>query len=65
MEALEYLGLAVVFLVGNLVVGVALILGLRTFSGQFISVYWLNDISLAVLSLLQALVFQCWRRETR
>jgi len=39
MEMLECLGLAVIFLVGNLAAGSALILGLRALTGQFISIY--------------------------
>src|SRR5262245_28062151 len=64
-EPHECVGLAVVFLVVNVLAGVVLILGLRALTGRFISIYWLNDVSLAVLSLLQALVFHCWRRTTR
>ncbi|OGK77854.1 MAG: hypothetical protein A2X52_10120 [Candidatus Rokubacteria bacterium GWC2_70_16] len=62
VEAVESLGLAAAFLLANLAVGIALIVGLRTLTGRFISVYVVNDAALAVLSLLQALVFQRWRR---
>ncbi|MGZ3489536.1 MAG: hypothetical protein ACXVBY_22075 [Isosphaeraceae bacterium] len=65
LETLECLGLTVIFLAGNLAAGSMLILGLRAFTGQFISVYWLNDISLLVFSVLQALAFYCWRRPTK
>ena len=61
---LECLGLAVVFLVGNLAAGVALTLVLRALTGRFISIYWLNDISVLALSLLQALVLQSWLRRS-
>jgi len=64
IEVLECLGLAVVFLVGNLAAGVALTLGLRALTGRFISIYWLNDISVLALSLLQALVLQSWLRRS-
>ncbi|MBI2529456.1 MAG: hypothetical protein HYV93_26140 [Candidatus Rokubacteria bacterium] len=64
-EALECLGLAVAFLVGNLAVGIVLIFGLRTLTGRFISVYVVDDATLAVLSLLQALVVQRWRGRSR
>jgi hypothetical protein len=43
---------------------VALTLGLRALTGQFISIYWLNDISVLALSLLQALVLQSWLRRS-
>lgn len=65
METLECLGLSVAFLGCNLAAGVALVLGLRVLTRQFVSVYWLNDISLVALSLVQALVFHCWRRRTK
>lgn len=65
LEMLESLGLTVIFLLGNLAAGSALILGLRALTGQFISVYWLNDISLLVLSVLQALAFHFWRRQAK
>jgi hypothetical protein len=55
----------VVFLVGNLAAGVALILGLRALTGRFISMYWLNDVSVLALSLVQALVLQCWLRRPK
>lgn len=61
-EALECIGLALVFLAVNLAAGAGIILGLRALSGQFISVYGLSDITLVALSLLQALVLQSWRR---
>lgn len=61
-EALELVGLAIVFLAANLVAGICLILGARALSGRFLSVYWVNDSTLGLLSILQAVVFQCWRR---
>ena len=64
-EALAYLGLAVVFLLANLTVGMALILGLRALTDRFISVYVVNDSTLAILSLLQALILHCWRERPR
>jgi len=61
METLECLGLVVIFFLANFAVGTALILALRGLTGRFISVYVVNDATLAVLSLLQALVFHRWR----
>ena len=61
METLECLGLVVIFFLANIAVGTALILGLRALTGRFISVYVVNDATLAILSLLQALVFHRWR----
>jgi hypothetical protein len=64
-ETLECLGLVVIFFLANFAVGTALILGLRGLTGQFISVYIVNDATLAVLSLLQALVFYRWRARSK
>jgi len=64
-ETLECLGLVVIFFLANVAVGVTLILGLRALSGWFISVYIVNDATLAVLSFLQALVFHRWRARTK
>jgi hypothetical protein len=65
MEALECLGLVVIFLLVNVAVGVALILGLRALTGRFITVYIVNDATLAILSLLQALVLYRWRARSK
>ena len=65
METLECLGLVVIFFLANFAVGTALILGLRALSGRFISVYIVNDATLAILSLLQALVFHRWRARSK
>jgi len=64
-EALECLGLAVVFLVVNLAAGLTSIFGFRALTGRFVSVYWLNDLSLVVLSVLEALVFHRWWRPSK
>jgi hypothetical protein len=61
-QTLECLGLAVIFLAANLAAGMVLVLGLRAVTGQFISIYGLSDITVAALSLLQALLLQHWRR---
>jgi hypothetical protein len=64
-ETLECLGLVVIFFLANFVVGTALLLGLRALTGRFISVYIVNDATLAILSLLQALVFHQWRARSK
>ena len=64
-EALELFGLTIVFLVANLAVGTCLILSARALSGRFLSVYWVNDSTLGLMSFLQAIVFHCWRRQAR
>ena len=64
-QALECLGLAVLFLLGNLAVGLVLVLGLRAVTGRFVSVYILNDVTLPIVSLVQALVLHCWRARSK
>ncbi len=59
-KALDCMGLVIVFLLANLVTGVALLFGLRVITGRFFSFYLLNDATLGVLSVVQALVFQWW-----
>jgi hypothetical protein len=58
----EILGLATLFLVANVALGLALVLALRQWSSAFVSAYPLQDVTLAILSLLQGLVFGLWRR---
>jgi hypothetical protein len=60
-QVLEALGIVVVFLGVNLGGGALAILAFRTLSGQFVSVYTLDDVTVVILALLQGLVFQSWR----
>jgi hypothetical protein len=64
-DVLESLGLGVLFLLANLAVGAALILGVRSLTGHFVSIYLISDMTLPILSLVQALVFQRWRERSR
>ena len=59
---LELVGIATLFLLGNLALGLAIILGIRNVTPIFMSVYVLNDTALVALSALQGAVFFCWRR---
>jgi hypothetical protein len=59
---LECVGTIVVFSVVNLVVGAALILGLRLLSGRFVSLYLLEDETWWILSALQGLTWSMWRQ---
>lgn len=59
---LELAGIATLFLLGNIALGLAIILGLRSVTPIFVSVYVLNDTALLALSALQGAVFFCWRR---
>jgi len=65
MQALECLGLAVLFLLGNLAAGFVLVLALRPLTGRFVSVYILNDATLPIISLVQALLLHCWRARSK
>jgi hypothetical protein len=63
-RALETIGLLTVFAATNLGLGVAVILAWRGLTGEFLSLYLLNDAVLGILSLLQALIFQWWWART-
>ena len=58
-EALESVGMIVLFYLGNLALGLTLALIARA-AGRFVSLYVFSDPTLALLSLLQALVFRHW-----
>jgi hypothetical protein len=58
---LECLGLAVLFLLANQALGIVVILAARAVTGGFVSLYTVSDVTLVVLSLLQALLFAWWR----
>ena len=65
LDALECVGLTVVFFVANLALGAALTVVVRAMTPLFVSLYLSGDVSLLVLSALQALVYQRWRRLDR
>jgi hypothetical protein len=59
-RTVECAGLALVFLLANLVLGVGLILGFRALTGRFVSVYILRDDTLVLFSILQGVVTRWW-----
>jgi hypothetical protein len=59
--ALEWAGLATLFLAANVAVGAVAILALRALTGAAISVYLVSDRVLVLLAALQAAAFQGWR----
>ncbi len=59
-RALECVGLTLVFLAANLAVGMLLILGYRGLTGRFVTVYAINDVTLVLLSILQAILLRWW-----
>jgi hypothetical protein len=64
-RALEAVGLAVLFFLANVGTGALLTVAARALDVGFISIYLSTDVTLLVLSLLQALVFQGWREARR
>lgn len=61
LDALEWVGLTAVFFAANLVLGALLTLVVRALTPLFVSLYLSGDVSLLVLSALQALVYERWR----
>lgn len=59
---LELVGMVMCFLLGNLALGLLIVLGIRSLTPFFVSVYVLNDTAIVVLSVLQGAVFFCGRR---
>ena len=59
--ALQLVGMSTLFFVGNLAIGLVCVLAVRGATGTFVSVYLLNDLTLAVLSAVQGVCFECWR----
>ena len=64
-RALDCLGLGLVFLAVNLLIGGLVVLALRLVTESFVSLYVLNDDTILALSLLQGLIVQWWREGAR
>lgn len=64
-KALECIGVMLGFYLLNLAVGIAGTLLWRQLTGTHLSLYYANDATLLGISLLQGLVFEWWRRESR
>jgi hypothetical protein len=64
-RVLEGLGWSALFFGANLLMGILAVGIFRVVTGQFVTVYGLNDLLLVVLSLLQGLWFQAWRAHQR
>src|SRR5262245_3528531 len=62
---LEYLGASAAFFVLDLLVGLGLVVALRSVAHVFISMYVLNGILVVPLALCQGLVFWSWWRLAR
>ena len=61
VKAAEAVGLTVLFFLANVATGALISVLARTLGLGFISIYLNTDITLLVVSLLQALVYQRWR----
>jgi hypothetical protein len=57
---LAWLGLTAVCFAGNVLVGMTVAHFVRTLTPLFVSLYLPNDLTLLMLSALQALLFQRW-----
>jgi len=64
-RVLDCLGLGLVFLAVNLLIGGLVVLALRLVTESFVSLYVLNDDTILALSLLQGLIVQWWREGAR
>ncbi len=64
-QALECIGLGCGFLILNLAIGILGVLALRSVTATFISIYYVNDLALVAVSLLQGILFFCWRAASR
>lgn len=62
---LECAGLALVLLVVNTAVAVAVVLVGRGLLGRHLSIYFADDPALPLLSLLEAVLFQLWRQASQ
>jgi hypothetical protein len=58
---LDCLGITLIFLGINLGAAVIVILAARALTREFVSLYHAADVTLLVLSLFQALIFQGWQ----
>lgn len=60
--AVETIGAAVLFFVANVTIGIGLVLAARRLTPVYLTIYEVSDLVLLIISLLQALVFETWRR---
>jgi hypothetical protein len=61
LRAGEILGAALLFWTANILLGATLALSVRGLGLGFVSIYVNTDLTLGLLSLMQALVFETWR----
>ena len=61
---LEFVGMFVLFFAANLGLGFLIVLLVRAFSQRFLSIYFLGNVLLLILSAVQAFVFQYRRKRS-
>jgi hypothetical protein len=59
---LETIGATVLFFVANLAVGATLVLAGRSYAYFYTTLYEVTDITLLIVSVIQALLVTIWRR---
>src|SRR4051794_13040539 len=59
-QLLEFAGLWTICLVANVALGGGVIIGFRALAQVFVSIYVLNDVSVVIVSALQAFVVHVW-----
>ncbi|HSF30466.1 MAG TPA: hypothetical protein VLK82_08355 [Candidatus Tectomicrobia bacterium] len=61
----DCVGLTLIFFLLNIAVAMFAILAVRALSGRFISIYMASDITVLIMSSLQAITFHAWRENSR
>lgn len=59
-QALECIGVGTVFMIVNVALGFLIVMAFRAAGAPFVSLYLVADPTVAMLSGLQAIVFQAW-----
>jgi hypothetical protein len=62
-STLESVGLIALFFIANTLIGVLVVIAVRTLTPLFLSVYHFSEQTLIPLSLIQALAFLAWRQQ--
>jgi hypothetical protein len=57
---LECAGMSMVFFCANLAIGLAAIFAVRNLTHVFVSMYFLNEVFIVLLSVLQGIIFVAW-----
>ena len=60
LRLLECAGMSMVFFCANLAIGLAVIFAVRNLTNVFVSMYFLNEVFIVLLSVLQGIIFVSW-----